>query len=50
MEKTKKMISAGEIKVAEMIRGGEVKNGGCKGVMFGIRLTVMKERVKTLRV
>lgn len=26
------------------------KKTGCKGVMFGIRLTVMKERAKTLRV
>lgn len=30
--------------------GEERRKEGCKGVMFGIRLTVMKERVKSMRV
>uniref|UniRef100_A0A0E9RPP5 Uncharacterized protein n=1 Tax=Anguilla anguilla TaxID=7936 RepID=A0A0E9RPP5_ANGAN len=51
MEKAKKMSSVGKAKVAKVVRVGEQRGGGCKGVISGLPLVVsMKQLVENLRV
>lgn len=50
MEKAKKMSCVGKIKIVKVVRVGEKINGGSKGMIYGIPLTVnMKELVENLR-
>lgn len=48
-ENPNKMSSVGKVKLPKMVRVGEKRRNGCKGVMFGIPITVsMKELVENL--
>lgn len=50
VEKGKKMSCVGKIKIVKVVRVGEKRIGGSKGVIYGIPLTVnMKELVENLR-
>lgn len=51
IEKGGKMINVGEVKVHKVVKVGEMRFNGCKGVIYGVPINVnSREIMENLRV